>query len=198
MSQTREQLYNAVKSQLEPGIFKHSLALEACMGKIYDFLSNENRLDDNEPKKEDWTNAGLIHDIDYSEDFKADHPTKTREVLAKYNLAISNELHDIVRAHAPKISGREPSNKAEWAIYCADSLTGLITACALVYPSRKIADVKSSSVLKRFLKEPKFAAGTRRDEVILCEKEDGLNIPLSKFIEICLSAMQKIANDIEL
>jgi predicted hydrolase (HD superfamily) len=71
-------------------------------------------------------------------------------------------------------------------------------AVAYVYPSRKLAEVKVSSVLKRFLKEPKFAAGTRRDEVALCANPDGLNLPLEKFIEICLTSMQTIAPDLGL
>ena len=58
--------------------------------------------------------------------------------------------------------------------------------------------LKFSSVLKRFLKEPRFAAGTRRDEVKMCELSDGLNIPLEKFIEICLTSMQQIAHQIGL
>ncbi len=77
-------------------------------------------------------------------------------------------------------------------------MTGLIVAVALVYPSKKLLDVKVSSVLKRFLKEPRFAAGTRRDEVILCQDADKLAIPLEKFIEICLESMRKIASEIKL
>lgn len=187
----------AVQSQLEKNIFYHSLALEACMGGIYDYLKENNRLNENEPSKEDWMLAGLIHDIDYFGEFKDFHPLKTREVLAKYNLEISDTVQRIILAH----DGRqkiENKNKAEWAIFCADSLTGLIVATALVYPSKKLADVKTSSVLKRFLKESKFAAGTRRDEVKMCELPNGLNIPLEKFIEICLTSMQKIANEIGL
>mgnify|MGYP001600631799 FL=1 len=71
-------------------------------------------------------------------------------------------------------------------------------AVAYVYPSKKLADVKTSSVLKRFLKEPKFAAGTRRNEVILCENPEGLNLPLEKFIDICLQSMQQVASDLGL
>ena len=119
-------------------------------------------------------------------------------MLAKYGLEISDTVLNMVKAHAPELTGRQPSNLGEWAIFCVDSLTGLITAVAYVYPSRKIADVKVSSVLKRFLKEPKFAAGTRRTEVAQCEKPEGLNIPIEKFIEISLTAMQGIADALEL
>jgi len=194
----RENYLKAVKTQLEPNILKHSLALEACMGGMYDYLKSEGQLESSEPPREDWLVAGLIHDIDYSGEFKEDHPNRTEEVLGKYGLEISDSVLQIVKAHAPKLTRVEPKLKAEWSIFCLDSLTGLITAVALVYPSKKLADVKVSSVLKRFLKEPNFAAGTRRDEVAMCSKNDGLNIPVEKLIEISLSSMQKISNDLGL
>jgi predicted hydrolase (HD superfamily) len=194
----REDYLNAVKNSLEPNIVHHSLALEVCMGGIYDYLKNNNLLKPDELPKEDWTLAGLIHDIDYYGEFKEFHTLKTKEALAKFNLEISDDIDKLVKSHGPKVSGVQPSTQAQWSIFCADSLTGLITAVALVYPSKKLADVKVSSVLKRFLKEPKFAAGTRRDEVIMCELPTGLNIPLEKFIEICLTSMQQIAPEIGL
>lgn len=192
----RQKYYDAVKSQLEPNIFYHSLALEACMGGIYDYLDSQGQIEAGEPSRNDWTLAGLVHDIDYAGDTKNDHPTKTREVLQKYNLEISPTVDQIIKDHCA--STGLPKNKAGWAIRCADSLTGLIVAVALIYPSKKLLDVKVSSVLKRFLKEPRFAAGTRRDEVILCQDADKLNIPLEKFIEICLPSMQTISNEINL
>jgi predicted hydrolase (HD superfamily) len=189
----REKYLEAVKKQLDEKIFIHSLALESCMAGLYDYFEEHGLLGENEPPKEDWTIAGLIHDIDYSGEYKETHPHKTAEVLAKYNVDVSESVLDIVKAHAPELTGVHPVSKAQWSIFCADSLTGLIMAVAYVYPSRKLSDVKVSSVLKRFLKEPKFAAGTRRDEVILCEKEEGLNLKLEQFTEICLTSMQRIA-----
>ena len=197
MNNNRESYLKAVKNSLEQNIFYHSLALEACMGGVYDYLKNNNLLKPGELSKDDWMLAGLIHDIDYAGEFKEFHPNKTKEALAKFNLKISDNIQQIILAH----DGRQKNvynNKAKWAIFCADSLTGLIVATALIYPSKKLADVKISSVLKRFLKEPRFAAGTRRDEVSQCELPDGLNIPLEKFIEICLVSMQQIAPEIGL
>jgi len=194
----RKNFKNAVEKTLEKNIYFHSLALEACMGGIYDYLKQNNQLDENESPKEDWLLAGLIHDIDYVGEFKEFHPNKTKEALSKLNLEITDSVDKIIKAHAPEISKVKPISKAQWSIFCADSLTGLITAVAFIYPSRKLADVKISSVLKRFLKEPRFAAGTRRDEVSQCELKDGLNIPLEKFIEICLTSMQQIAPEIGL
>jgi len=197
MNYDRETFLKAAETQLEKNIFYHSLALEACMAGIYDYLKDNNQLSSNDPIKDDWTQAGLIHDIDYSGEFKELHPQKTKEALNKYNLEITDTVHQIILAHDGR-QGINCQNMAEWAIFCADSLTGLIVATALIYPSKKLADVKVSSVLKRFLKEPRFAAGTRRDEVKKCEDPSGLNIPLEKFIEICLISMQSIAGNIGL
>jgi len=194
----REKYFEAVKKQLETNIFYHSLALEACMVSLYDYFFANRQLSTDEPPKEDWMLAGLVHDIDYSGEFKPDHPKKTFEALAKYGLTISETVHNIVKAHSPDLTGYQPKNKAEWSIFCADSLTGLIVATALVYPSKKLADVKLKSVIKRLLKEPRFAAGTRREEIKMCEKPEGLNLPLEKFIEICLTSMQSIAPQIGL
>jgi len=194
----RQKYLEAIRAQLEPNIFKHSLAVETCMGALYDYFQSQNLLDLNEPKRNEWTLAGLIHDIDYSQEFKSTHPAKTKEALSKYNLTISEAIDHIVKVHVPNLTGVKPTTKADWSIFCVDSLTGLIVAAALVYPSKKLADVKLSSVLKRFLKEPKFAAGTRRTDVALCSQADGLNLPLEKFVEISLSAMQKIAPEIGL
>jgi predicted hydrolase (HD superfamily) len=195
---TRTEYLQAMSQQMEQNIISHSKSLEVCMKGIYEYLESQGQLGSDEPTKEEWVTAGLIHDIDYSGEFKADHPNKTREALAKYNLTVTDTVKHIIDAHAPELTGVKPVSKADWAIFCADSLTGLITAVAYVYPSRKLADVKVSSVLKRFLKEPKFAAGTRRDEVAMCANADGLNIPIEKFIEICLTSMQSIAEEIGL
>lgn len=192
----RQAFYEAVKANLEVNILYHSLSLEACMGGIYNYLQSQNQLDANEPSKDDWLLAGLIHDIDYAGETKEMHPQKTIEVLKKFGLEISPVVDRIVKDHDARLG--LPANKAGWALRCADSLTGLIVAVALVYPTKKLADVKVSSVLKRFLKEPKFAAGTRRDEVILCQDADKLNIPLEKFIEICLTSMQGVSVEIGL
>lgn len=198
MPSNRQAYYDAVKKTLETNIFYHSLALETCMGAIYDYLSSQNQIGDGEPSKDDWLLAGLLHDIDYAGEFKTDHPHKTSQALAKHGLEISDTVDQIVKAHGPHLTGVQPQSKAQWAIFCADSLTGLIVAVALVYPTKKLADVKASSVIRRFYKEPRFAAGTRRNEVSQCQNPDGLNIPIDKFIEICLSAMQTIASDISL
>lgn len=194
----RQKYVVALQKQLEPNIFNHSLALEACMAGLYDYFALSNQASHNQATKDEWMLAGLLHDVDFSGEFKPTHPQKTLEALTKYDLTISETVHNIIKAHAPDLTGRKPQNKAEWSIFCADSLTGLIMAVAFVYPSRKLADVKLSSVMKRLLKEPKFAAGTRREEIKMCVNPEGLNLPVEKFVEICLNSMKSIASEIQL
>ena len=194
----RQKYVEALKKQLEPNIYNHSLALEACMGGLYDYFSSNQQLTIDNPPKSDWMLSGLLHDIDYSGEFKPTHPQKTLEALAKYGLTISETIHNLIKAHAPDLTGYQPKNKAEWSIFCADSLTGLITAVALILPSKKLADVKLSSVIKRLLKQPKFAAGTRREEIKQCVDPSGLNLQVEKFIEICLNSMKNISSEIGL
>ena len=198
MNQDLQIYRDLAKEVLETNIYYHSLALEACMGAIYDYLFENNQINDDEPGRSDWLLAGIIHDIDYFGQYKENHLNKTEEVLKLHNLEVSDTVINVVKAHGPHITGRQPQNKAEWAIFCADSLTGLIVAVALVYPTKKLSDVKLSSVLKRFHKEPRFAAGTRRLEVSMCQDKQGLNIAVDKFIEICLVSMQSIAPSIGL
>jgi predicted hydrolase (HD superfamily) len=193
----RQKYLEALRNQLERNIFYHSLALEACMAGLYDYFKTNDLLSPAESSKEDWLLAGLIHDIDYSGEYKTSHPLKAKEVLAEYGLDLPESVDKIIKAHAPDLTGYQPQNKAQWSIFCADSLTGLIVATTLVYSSKKLADVKLSSVLKRF-KEHKFAAGTRRQDILMCEKPEGLNMKLEKFIEICFNSMQSIAKEIAL
>ncbi|MFA6049130.1 MAG: hypothetical protein WC792_04285 [Candidatus Micrarchaeia archaeon] len=197
MSFDRQPYSDALRATLEQNVFYHSLALEACMGAIYDYLQANGGLSPNEPPRGEWVLAGLVHDADFYGDYKDVHPNKTKEALAAKGLEIPDSVDLIVKAHAPQRTGVNPNSKAQWALYCADTLTGLITACTLVIPSKKLGDVKLSSVLKKF-KDKSFAAGTRREEVAKCADAQALNIPLDKFVEVCLDSMKKIAPEIGL
>ena len=194
----REKYLAAGKEMLAENVYKHCLALEACMGGLYDYFQANNLLDASEPAKDNWMLAGFLHDIAYWGETKPDHPLRVNEVLSKYQLTVAETVNQIIKAHGPSITNVYPKTKAEWSIFCADSLTGLITAVALILPSKKLADVKLSSVMKRLLKQPKFAAGTRREEIKQCSDPNGLNLPVEKFVEICLNAMKDVASDIGL
>jgi predicted hydrolase (HD superfamily) len=108
---------------------------------------------------------------------------------------LSKEVKHAMAAHNASNTGVQPESKMDWALFCGDSLTGLIVAGALVLPSKKLADLTVESVLKRF-KEPSFARGTRREDIKICEKE--LGIPLEGFVRIALTAMQGISGNLGL
>jgi predicted hydrolase (HD superfamily) len=108
---------------------------------------------------------------------------------------ISENVAHAMAAHNWSNTKVEPKNNMDWSIFCADSLTGLIVACTLVLPSKKLSDVTPEMVLKKFGQE-KFAGGTRREEIKMCEEK--LGIPLSDFIKISLEAMQGISGEIGL
>jgi predicted hydrolase (HD superfamily) len=81
------------------------------------------------------------------------------------------------------------------SLFCLDPLTGLIVAATLVLPSKKLKDLKVENVLNRF-KEKSFAKGANREIIKKCKEYLGL--PLEKFIEITLKAMQEISDQLGL
>jgi predicted hydrolase (HD superfamily) len=83
----------------------------------------------------------------------------------------------------------------EWALYTCDDLSGLIIACALVQPEKKLATVTLDSIKKKWRKK-EFAAGVHREQIELCEEK--LGIKLDDYLTICLQSIQGIAADLGL
>ena len=84
--------------------------------------------------------------------------------------------------------------KLDKALFCADPLTGLITAAALIRPDKKLAGLETKSVMKRF-NEKSFAAAVNRQQIAQCSE---LGLELDEFIELGLEAMKGIATDLGL
>ncbi|AKM79564.1 MAG: Metal dependent phosphohydrolase [Candidatus Beckwithbacteria bacterium GW2011_GWB1_47_15] len=166
-------------------LIKHMLAVEAQMRALAKHFRED---------PEQWGLAGLIHDADYDQ-WPESHPQKTLDELQKRGEP--GWLTDAVRRHAWGYHGfkEEPETKLEWSLYCCDELSGLIIACALVRPDKKLASVEVDSVLKKWKKKD-FAAGVHREQIELCEEK--LGIKLNDFIGICLQALQGIAGDLGL
>lgn len=141
--------------------------------------------------------AGLVHDADY-EMFKDDpkkHPSKIFEELE--NIGADQRIVDAVRSHAWgwREDLPEPKTIMEWCLYSSDELSGLITACALVRPDRKLSSLTVESVMKKFPVKS-FAAGATRENILYCETK--LGIKLEDFVKIALGAMQGIHEDLGL
>ncbi len=185
----RDKLLEILNKQVEnKNIIKHMLATEVCMKALAEKLGAENR--------EEWAMAGLMHDGDYRDDVPVEQQgVKITEILKSEGVEVSDSVAQAMAAHNWSNTGVEPKTPMDWALFCCDSLTGLIVACALVRPDKKLASVEVKSVLKKF-PDKRFAAGTRREDIKKCQEK--LGIPLEEFVEICFKAMQEISDDLGL
>lgn len=192
---TREEAYSLLTKYIQnKNLLKHSFAAEAAMKGIYRHLIPQEQQNPQDEKK--WGITGLLHDVDYEEAQKAGEVTKhgTLSFIKEKDELPKDILHGI-QAHAYEYSQVMPESSMDWAITACDQLTGLITACALVRPDKKLASVTPESVMKKFGQKA-FAAGANREAILFCESK--LNISLDKFIQIVLEAMQAISDDLGL
>lgn len=166
-------------------LFNHSLAVEAVMVGLAEHFKED---------KEKWGLAGLLHDVDYEQtkDYPEKHGLKSMEILKDAQL--SQDVLNAIASHNEMTQVPKETLMAK-ALFCVDSLTGLIVASALVVPSKKIIDLNVESVLKKF-KEKSFAKGAKRENILLCEMD--LDLKLEDFVKIALLAMQKIDKEIGL
>ncbi|AQU02928.1 MAG: HDIG domain-containing protein [Dehalococcoides mccartyi] len=165
-------------------LVKHMLAVEAVMKSLAAYFGEN---------EDEWALAGLIHDIDLGEvkDDMSLHSKRGAEIAA--GLGASKAVCRAILVHN-SAHGILPESRMEKALFCADPITGLITAAALVRPDKKLACVEAKSVAKRF-KEKSFAAGANREQIAACA---ALGLELDEFIRISLGAMQAVASDLGL
>lgn len=163
---------------------RHLLAVEAVMKKLAEYY-NENQ--------EKWSLAGLLHDLDWelTKDEPQKHSLVSAQILTKEGF--DPEIIEAIKIHN-HLHALEPKTLLDKALYCAEELTGLITACSLVNP-KKLEGVTKNSVLKKF-KEKSFARGVNR--AIILKAEEILKIKLDKLIELELEAMKTIKTELGL
>jgi putative nucleotidyltransferase with HDIG domain len=182
---TREEALAAVRANVQNmNLIKHMLAAEAIMRA----LARRFGEDENE-----WGLAGLLHDIDVElcHDDMTCHSRVGADMLGKMGLS-APVVHAVLCHNAAH--GVTCNDLLDKALFCADPLTGLITAAALVRPDKKLAGVEAVSVRKRF-KEKSFAAGANREQIATC---GGIGLSLEDFIALGLAAMQGISGDLGL
>lgn len=163
----------------------HCYASEAVMRALAKHLDRD---------EEKWGIAGLLHDID-TEITNADpqkHALVAEELLR--DEGIEEDILDAIKMHNEEATGMERTTEFQHALAAGETITGLIYATALVYPDKKIKDVKVKSVTKR-MKQSAFAASVSRENIKECEK---IGIPLNEFTEIALNAMKEISEKIGL
>jgi len=165
-------------------MIKHALSVEAVM-RHFALRYGED--------EEKWGIIGLIHDLDY-EMFPENHCTKTKEILEQNHWP--DEYIRAVVSHGWGIcSDVEPISDLEKVLYSVDELSGLVSATALVRPSKSIMDLSAKSVKKKW-KDKSFSAGV--DRSIIEKGAAMLNIEITELINETIKGMQKVASDIGL
>jgi putative nucleotidyltransferase with HDIG domain len=185
MDMTREEVIDSVRANVEnENLIKHMLAAEAVMRALARRLGED---------EEEWGLTGLLHDID-AELTGGDMSSHSRlgADLAREMGASEAMVHAILCHNEAHGIPRDTS--LDKALFCADPLTGLITAAALVHPDKRLAGVEARSVLKRY-KEKGFAAGANREQIARCGE---LGLELEEFVELGLQAMKGVAADLGL
>ena len=160
------------------------LAVEACMRFYAEKLNQDVEL---------WGITGLLHDFDWEI-----HPTMEQHPQGGAVILKEKGVPDVViraiLSHADH-TGVSRDSDMEKALYACDEITGLITAVALVRPSKSLHDLGSSSVKKKW-KNKNFAAGANRDEIVAAVNDFGID--LWDHVDNVILAMRSIASELDL
>ncbi len=174
---------------------KHALAVEACVTACGEAEADRLGIADEERARfvELYTTTALLHDFDYEKHPTADeHPFVGVRELERLGWPV--ELRTAILGHA-QYSGVPRVTHLDKALFACDELAGFLTACALVKPTKAIADVEVISVRKK-MKDKAFARGVNREDVIQGAAE--LGVELDAHIAFCLEAMKKRAGELGL
>lgn len=189
---TREDAYQILTKYLtNPNLLKHCLATEITMKAIYRRLYGGEFY--NQTAEDRWGITGLLHDADY--ELAKGKPEIHGILLSEKEPNLPVDISYAIKAHNYQNTKMEPRSDMDWTIACCDQLTGLIVAATLVHPDKKLASITPEFVLNRY-NEKSFAKGANRESIAMCESK--LRIPLLEFIQLTLSAMQGISNQLGL
>lgn len=170
-----------VKSE---NLIRHMYAVEAAM-RFYARKYGED--------EDIWGLTGLLHDFDWEiHPSMEEHPQAGAPILRERN--VPEDIVQAILSHADHTEIPRETNM-EKALYACDEITGLITAVALVRPSRSLHDLKVKSVKKKW-KDRSFAAGADRIEIERGANEFG--IELWEHVQNIIIAMESIANELGL
>lgn len=181
----RDEAYTIVTEYVKnPNLIKHMLAVEAAM-RFYARKFGED--------EEKWAVAGLLHDFDWEiHPTMEEHPQAGEPILREKG--VSEEIIHAVLSHASH-TGVPRETLMEKVLFACDEVTGLVTAVALVRPSKALYDLKVKSVKKKW-KDKSFAAGANREEMEQGAEE--LGIDLWEHVGNVIQAMDAIAGDLDL
>jgi putative nucleotidyltransferase with HDIG domain len=180
----RKNILNSIRANIQDeNTIKHMMATEAIMKALAARLGED---------EEEWGLTGLLHDIDMEligGDIKA-HSKLGADIARE--LGASEEMAHAILCHN-EAHGISRETKLDKALFCADPLTGLITASALVRPD-KLSGLTTKSVMKHF-RQSKFAAGAKREQIAQCSE---IGLELEEFVSLGIEAMKGISSELGL
>lgn len=182
---TRDEAWELVSSKLTNlNLRKHVLAVEVVMRRLARRFGQDEDL---------WGLAGILHDIDYEE--TKGNPERHSLVGAAVleEAGVDPVVVDAVRAHNERHGIPRETLMAK-ALYCADPLTGLIVAAALIHPEKKLHAIDTQFVMNRF-GEKSFARGANRETIKACSE---IGLTLEEFVALGLEAMQGVSGELGL
>ncbi|MCJ7535748.1 MAG: HDIG domain-containing protein [Anaerolineales bacterium] len=163
-------------------LIRHMLAVEAAMRYYAEKLEQDQEL---------WGITGLLHDFDWEiHPTLEEHPQAGIPILQEKG--VPDEIIQAILSHADH-TGVPRTTLMEKGLYACDEITGLITAVALVRPSRSLDDLKVKSVKKKW-KDHKFAAGANREEI--AQATDGFGVELWEHVGNVILAMRGIGPEL--
>jgi len=181
---SREEAIELLKKYVKDDkLKKHMFAVEAIMKEVAKNINDDEEI---------FGLVGLLHDIDFEEtkDNPELHGIRGCEILRNM---LPENLLNAIKVHASSRAD-EAKNNLEYALIASDAISGLIIACALIKPNKKIDDVDTKFIAKKF-KQKDFARNCSRERILFCKK---LGISEEKFFEISLNALKKISNELGL
>jgi len=178
-SQALEIVHEYIKNE---NLVRHMLAVEAAMRFYAEELGQDQEI---------WGMTGLLHDFDWEiHPTLEEHPHKGAPILQERG--VPEVIVQAILSHADH-TGVPRLTPMEKGLYACDEITGLITAVALVRPSRSLDDLEVSSVKKKW-KDRAFAAGANREEIALATQDFG--VELWEHVGNVIQAMRGIAPDL--
>jgi predicted hydrolase (HD superfamily) len=174
---------------------KHALSVEACARAYGERRAAEQGLvgDEAEDLVERYSMTAVLHDFDYEEHPSAEeHPFVGNRILAEQGWP--EEIRTAIMGHT-EYSGVARETHLAKTLFACDELAGLLTACALVKPTKSIFDVEVAGVIKK-MKDKAFARGVHREDITKGAAE--LGVDLNAHIAFCIEAMRKRAQELGL
>ena len=165
-------------------LLKHAYSVEGVMRYIAKKKGED---------EEKWGIVGLVHDLDY-ERFPAQHCHKSQEILTERGWP-EEYIRAVVSHGWGLCSDAEPKTEMEKTLYTIDELAGLITAVAIIRPSRSVSDLEVKSVMKKW-KDKSFAAGVNRS--IIEKGTEMMGVELRDLINDVIMGMREVSAKIGL